>query len=63
VSSFTRDTTSGALTQVNCVSSTDAACDAGVALRGAQGIAITKDGKNVYTTAPQDNAVDAFARQ
>jgi 6-phosphogluconolactonase (cycloisomerase 2 family) len=63
VSSFARDTASGALTQLKCVSSADTACDAGVALRGARGIAITKHGANVYTTAPRDSAVDAFARQ
>jgi 6-phosphogluconolactonase (cycloisomerase 2 family) len=62
VSSFSRNTTTGALTQLNCVSSTDLACDTGVAFGGAQGIAITKDGKNVYSTAPKDDAVDTLAR-
>jgi 6-phosphogluconolactonase (cycloisomerase 2 family) len=68
VAVFARDRRTGALTQLagtaGCVSEdgTGGLCADGNALIGASGVAIAQNGKNVYVTAENSNAVTAFAR-
>jgi 6-phosphogluconolactonase (cycloisomerase 2 family) len=61
VSAFARDETTGALTQLSCVGPDTDCGDIGVALHQLSGIAISKDGRNLYTAATGDDAVAAFA--
>lgn len=61
VSAFTRDETTGALTQLSCIGPDPDCGDAGVALEQLHGIAITKDGNHLYVTSPGGHAVGAFA--
>ncbi len=61
VSAFTRDETTGALTQLSCIGPDPDCGDAGVALDQLYGIAITKDRSHLYVTAPGADAVGAFA--
>ena len=68
VAVFARDRRTGALTQLAdtdaCISETgtDGACTDGVALDGADGVAVSPDGKNVYVPSSISNAVAVFAR-
>jgi DNA-binding beta-propeller fold protein YncE len=68
VAVFARDKKTGLLNQLaptnGCVSlsGTGGACAAGVGLDGAQGLAITKDGKSVYVVGNASDAVAAFSR-
>jgi DNA-binding beta-propeller fold protein YncE len=68
VAVFRRDGTSGQLTQLagtsGCVSQTGTggACADGIALRGANSVAVSPDGKNVYVASVLSNAVAAFHR-
>jgi 6-phosphogluconolactonase (cycloisomerase 2 family) len=65
---FARNKSTGALTQLagmaGCVSESGlaGACDVGVGLGGATGVAVSADGKHVYVASQTDNAVAAFAR-
>ncbi len=61
VSAFTRDESTGALAQLSCTGPDSDCPEAGVALHQAQGLTVTKDGKNLYVAAPGDDAVAAFA--
>ena len=62
VVAFARDPANGALSQVGCLSSTDASCAPAGALGGADAVAVSADGTNVYVGAFSANAVAAFAR-
>jgi 6-phosphogluconolactonase (cycloisomerase 2 family) len=68
VAIFTRDTTTGALTQPagtrGCVSQsgTSGACTKGRALGGAGGVAVSPQGDHVYVAAMASDAVAAFSR-
>ena len=64
VSEFARDADTGTLSFIGCVSDdgTDRMCVTGNALRGADAIATSLDGKNVYVAADNSNAVLTFAR-
>jgi len=60
---FTRDTSTGALTFASCVSSTGAAgCTAEPALDNPYGVTVSPDGNNVYTTSGQDSAISTYHR-
>jgi DNA-binding beta-propeller fold protein YncE len=64
---FARDPRSGALTQLpgedGCISEDlpSGECTAGVGIRGASSIVVSRDGRHVYVAAPSD-AVAVFAR-
>jgi 6-phosphogluconolactonase (cycloisomerase 2 family) len=63
VSAFTRDTASGRLAPVGCIS--DAAtegCADGRALDGAIAAAVSPDGRNVYVTTRVSDSIAVFAR-
>jgi 6-phosphogluconolactonase (cycloisomerase 2 family) len=68
VAVFSRNTTNGQMSQLagtaGCVSQTGTAgaCADGKALDSAQGIAVSGDGKNVYSAALLSDAVAAFTR-
>jgi DNA-binding beta-propeller fold protein YncE len=64
VSEFARDADTGALSFIGCVSDdgTDRMCVTGNALRGADAIVASPDGKNVYVAAHDSNSVLTFAR-
>ena len=68
VAVFSRDGTTGALTQLagtaGCVSETGSggACADGVSLDAARGVVVSSDGKNVYAGAVVSDSVAAFAR-
>ncbi len=68
VSIFDRDPATGALTQkpgtAGCISQggTGGACAKGKALARATAVAVTPDGKSVYVTATQSDAVSIFDR-
>ena len=68
VAAFSRDRLTGALTQLagvaGCVSETGSGgdCTDGVALDGANGIAISGDGRHVYVASIESSAVAVFAR-
>lgn len=68
VSVFSRDKNTGLLTQLSptdgCVSAdgTGGDCAIGIALNGAVGVAVAKDGNSVYVTATDSDAVAAFSR-
>ncbi len=64
---FSRDTSSGALTQpagpTGCfVNAPTAGCTTALALASPEGVALSADGTNVYVAAPGSNAVDVFSR-
>ena len=63
VVSFERNTSTGALTQLACISTTDAKCAKGVAIDGPEDLVISPDGRNVYTNSSQNNAVLEFKRE
>jgi DNA-binding beta-propeller fold protein YncE len=62
VAIFARDKTTGAHTQLGCVSSSVGACDDGTALGGARSVAVSPDGKHVYVAAQGADAVVVLAR-
>jgi len=68
VAVFSRDTATGALTQLpgasGCVSETGSggACVDGTALDGARTVVVSPDGANVYVAAETSGAVSVFAR-
>ena len=64
VAVFTRDETTGALTEVGCISDTgsDGACSDGTALAGAREVLMAADGADVYVTSSLSASVTAFRR-
>lgn len=70
VSSFARESATGKLRQVNCVSAnatsgvdgTKGACADGTALSGAAAVAVSPDGKHVYSAAYWSGGIAIFAR-
>ncbi len=65
ISHFTRDPTSGNLTFQGCFADNAAAgCSvpAQAALDGAQGLAMSKDGKSVYVVSENDSSISHFTR-
>lgn len=70
VASFARDSESGRITEVNCVSAngtsgidgTERACADGDALAGASSVTTSPDGEFVYTTSYYSSGVGIFAR-
>jgi DNA-binding beta-propeller fold protein YncE len=63
VVSFQRNPSTGALTQTGCISAvTTPRCTVGRALRGADVVQVSRDGKSVYVGAFTGNAVAIFAR-
>lgn len=70
VLTFARDTTTGALTQTGCVSDdggdgrpgSDGLCTDGDVLAGADAIAISPDGANVYVAAAAQSGIAVFTR-
>jgi hypothetical protein len=62
---FDRDPATGGLTQrpgLACVSENGGACQDGTALDGAGGVAASADGKSVYVTSVESDAVAVFDR-
>ena len=65
---FSRDGTTGALTQLagtaGCVSATGSsgACTVGRGLNSASDVSLSPDGSTVYTASPVDDAIGVFAR-
>jgi DNA-binding beta-propeller fold protein YncE len=64
---FSRDTSTGALTQsadpTGCfVNTPTAGCTTGLALASPEGVVVSADGTNVYVAAPGSNAIDVFSR-
>lgn len=66
---FSRDPTTGALSEIGCITGAGSGCaTGGVTITGAAGmngptaVAISPDGDNVYVTANGDNAVAEFSR-
>lgn len=64
VVTFTRDATTGALTEAGCVSDTgsDGQCSDGVALAGAENVQMAADGTDVYVTSSLSNSVVGLRR-
>ncbi|HEU5265024.1 MAG TPA: beta-propeller fold lactonase family protein [Gaiellaceae bacterium] len=68
VAAFSRDTATGALTQLSgasgCVSETGSggSCVDGAALDGARTVVVSPDGANVYVAAETSGAISVFAR-
>ena len=68
VAVFSRDLTTGVLTQLSgtagCVSETGSGglCTDGNALLGARGVEVSPDNRHVYVTAQNSNAIVAFSR-
>jgi DNA-binding beta-propeller fold protein YncE len=67
VVAFSRDPSTGALTQLpgssGCiVVAAVTGCATGLALRNPEGLAVSNDGNTVYVAAPLSGAVDVFAR-
>ena len=70
VSSFVRESATGRLRQINCVSAnatdgldgTKGACADGNALGGAAAVAVSPDGRNVYSAAYSSGGIAIFAR-
>jgi 6-phosphogluconolactonase (cycloisomerase 2 family) len=66
VAVFRRNSFTGALTQLagqdGCVSAGGGACATGVGLGGARAVVVSRDGKNVYVAAQNDDAVAVFTR-
>jgi DNA-binding beta-propeller fold protein YncE len=69
VAIFVRNKKTGALTQLEstagCISETGTSgdCTDGKGLDGANGVAVSKDGKHVYVASAASDAVAIFARQ
>ena len=68
VAVFSRDLSTGALTQLpgaaGCITETGAdGCEDGSGLLGVLGVAASPDGKSVYVTAETSNTVSVFARK
>lgn len=61
---FSRDPETGALRGLGCISDdgTDRQCASGNALRGASAIAMSRDGRSLYVSASDSNAVLTFDR-
>jgi 6-phosphogluconolactonase (cycloisomerase 2 family) len=59
---FARNKATGALTELGCLSSSDPGCNQATALDGAEFVAVSPDGLNVYVTASNDDAVATFSR-
>jgi DNA-binding beta-propeller fold protein YncE len=59
-----RDTATGVLAQLGCISDDghDRLCTTGNALRGADALVVSSDGRQVYVAAGSSNAVLTFAR-
>jgi DNA-binding beta-propeller fold protein YncE len=66
VATFTRDPSTGALTQpaspAGCIAESNPACTPGVALGAVEGLAIRGDGSEVYTGSALSNAVAILTR-
>jgi DNA-binding beta-propeller fold protein YncE len=70
VTAFEREPSTGALTQLGCISQngtngfdgTGGECADGKALDGARGVAVSPDGAHVYVAAAASNAVAVFSR-
>ena len=63
VVTFQRNSSTGALTQTGCnAAATTKGCTAGRALGGADVVAVSRDGRNVYVGAFKGSAVAVFAR-
>ena len=66
VVAFTRDQSTGALTQMpgtnGCIAASIAGCASGLALNGPEGLGVTADGDNVYVAAALSGAVDVLRR-
>jgi 6-phosphogluconolactonase (cycloisomerase 2 family) len=67
VTAFARDTGTGALSPLGCISGDsgyrqDPACAAGVGLQFVQFVSVTADGKNVYVGATDSHTIAGFAR-
>ncbi len=66
VATFTRDPSTGALTQpagaAGCIAESNAACAPGIALGAVEGLAITRDGTSLYTGSALSNAVAIITR-
>jgi 6-phosphogluconolactonase (cycloisomerase 2 family) len=59
---FARNTTTGALTQKDCVATATAPCATGVAVGAPAALAVSADSKSVYVGSTADDAIAAFAR-
>jgi DNA-binding beta-propeller fold protein YncE len=66
VVTFTRDPSTGALTQpaspAGCIAESNGACTPGIALGSVEGLAISRDGATVYTGSALSNAVAILTR-
>lgn len=66
VASFTRDASTGALTQLagdsGCIATATTGCATGLALNAVEGLAITSDGSSVYTGSAVSNAIAVLTR-
>lgn len=64
ITMFARDAATGALKGLGCISDdgTDRQCASGNALRGADALAITRDGRWLYVSAADSNSVLTFER-
>jgi len=57
---FSRDPSTGKLTETSCASSEDSRCTSLPPLRGVEGAAVSPDGREVYVTASASSAVMVF---
>jgi DNA-binding beta-propeller fold protein YncE len=66
VVAFSRDPSTGALTQLPgttaCIAETTAGCATGIALGSIEGLAVSPDGASVYAAAASSNALTELAR-
>jgi 6-phosphogluconolactonase (cycloisomerase 2 family) len=63
VAVFSRDSSTGALTQASCVNETGSdGCADGNALEGANWVAASPDGKSVYVASRDSDSIAAFSR-
>jgi DNA-binding beta-propeller fold protein YncE len=66
VATFTRDPSTGALTQpagaAGCIAESNTACTPGIALGSVEGLAISRNGSTVYTGSALSNAVAILTR-
>ncbi|HEX3238573.1 MAG TPA: YncE family protein [Solirubrobacterales bacterium] len=66
ISAFSRDSGSGALTQLagsaGCIAEATEGCAPGIALKSVEGLAISADGASVYAATALSNAVVALSR-
>ena len=64
---FERNPGTGALTQLaareGCISTTNSACETGVAINGPEDLLISPDGRNAYANSSQNSAVLEFRRE